>query len=68
MSISSPLASSHVYVTLYTPPGLSTDVEHFEQCGANKVLLKPLDLDDFESSMRELCMANLYGKLKLVLS
>ena len=48
--------------------GLSTDVEHFERCGANKVLLKPLDIDDFESSMRELSMANIYDTLKFVLS
>ena len=52
----------------YIFTGLSTDVQHFEQCGANKVLLKPLDIDDFESSMRELSMANIYGTLKLVLS
>ena len=63
-----PSTSHHIFVLLNTLPGLSTDVEHFEQCGANKVLLKPLDIDDFESSMREQCMANIYDTLKLVLS
>jgi hypothetical protein len=35
-------------------PGLFTDVEHFLKCGADKVLLKPLDIDAFSAAMTEM--------------
>lgn len=34
--------------------GLPSDVEHFLQCGANRVLLKPLDFNAFTEAMREM--------------
>lgn len=32
--------------------GLPTDVEHFLACGADRVLLKPLNIDAFKDAMR----------------
>ena len=40
--------------------GLSTDVEHFLSCGADRVLLKPLDIDAFGAAMRELSLTSMY--------
>ena len=33
--------------------GLPSDIEYFLNCGANKVLLKPLDVEAFEQAMGE---------------
>ena len=39
-------------VLLYS--GLPSDIEHFLSCGANNVLLKPLDTEAFGKAMKEI--------------
>ena len=34
-------------------PGLPSDIQHFLNCGADRVLLKPLDMNAFRQAMRE---------------
>ena len=45
---------SHIwrYTLLY--PGLPSDIDHFMNCGADKVLLKPLDTKVFGQAMKEI--------------
>ena len=35
------------------PTGLPSDIDTFLSCGANKVLLKPLDLEAFSQAMKD---------------
>jgi hypothetical protein len=39
---------------IYCSAGLPSDVAHFLECGADRVLLKPLDVDAFTEAMREM--------------
>ena len=38
---------------LFDGTGLPSDIVYFLNCGANKVLLKPLDVKTFEQAMGE---------------
>jgi hypothetical protein len=44
---------SPLYSSLFASAGLPADVAYFLSCGADKVLLKPLDLNKFGQAMRE---------------
>jgi CheY-like chemotaxis protein len=36
-----------------TGVGLESDIKYFESCGANKVLVKPFELEDFGNALEE---------------
>lgn len=40
-------------ISLSSSSGLPSDIEYFLECGAGKVLLKPLDMDRFSKAMKE---------------
>lgn len=40
-----------------TGNGITSDVEHFLSCGADKVFLKPLDMIAFGTAMKEKLMS-----------
>ena len=44
---------NHLSYTLISLPGLPADVAHFLSCGADRVLLKPLDILAFGEAMRD---------------
>lgn len=41
-----------MYIFVFS--GLPLDVAHFVSCGANKVLLKPLDINSFTLAMKNI--------------
>jgi hypothetical protein len=49
------LIASYLFFTLpFFFAGLPTDVAHYLNCGADRVLLKPLDISAFGQAMRDL--------------
>jgi hypothetical protein len=38
----------------FFPAGLPTDVAHYLNCGADRVLLKPLDINAFGQAMKDM--------------
>jgi hypothetical protein len=41
-------------VVSFFPAGLPTDVAHYLNCGADRVLLKPLDINAFGQAMKDM--------------
>ena len=48
-----PFSSLHRFSLLCTALGLPSDVAHFLNCGADRVLLKPLDVQTFAQAMKK---------------
>ena len=43
-----------IIFNIFCQTGLPSDIEMFLSCGANKVLLKPLNLDAFGEAMKDM--------------
>jgi hypothetical protein len=43
----------------YFNPGLPSDIQHFLNCGADRVLLIPLDMNAFNQAMRDIDILSL---------
>ena len=45
------------------PTGLPSDIEHFLNSGASRVLVKPVSADDLNRSIGEMIVANAKGEV-----